>query len=84
MTAARRTANGTTHCLTSGIHQGEPGQAPHRLEVSARRKLRVQMVETSTVEILQLLDDIRAHIEKFIALDAAIKAELATAREKPK
>jgi hypothetical protein len=61
----------------------EKDQTPLRIEVTARKKLRLKMVPVSTEELLSLTKSIRAHAERFLKLNEAIKAEIASLPETP-
>lgn len=54
----------------------EQGQTPERMEVTARRILRSQMVPVSTDDILKLVADIRAHIFNLLEIDDQIRSEI--------
>jgi hypothetical protein len=60
----------------------EKDQIPHRIEITARKKLRLELVPVSTKDLLSLTKSIRAHIERFITLNDAVKAEIAALPEK--
>ncbi|MGH7109902.1 MAG: hypothetical protein ACREFK_05685 [Stellaceae bacterium] len=53
-------------------------KTPHRLEVTARRILRNQLVPTATESVLQLMQDIHDHAKKFLSLHDEIMASINT------
>lgn len=59
------------------------GQLPQRMEVTARKKLRSQMVPVSTLDILALDENIRAHIIRFLNLHGKVKSEIGASSETP-
>ena len=56
---------------------------PRRLEITARKKLKVEFRTVPTSEVNKLVGDIIAHAENFIALDDQILAELAASPPTP-
>ena len=60
----------------------EDGIPPQRLEISARKKLRSQMVTASTDEIIELSAHILTRLNELLALHDAVKADIAASRHK--
>jgi hypothetical protein len=55
----------------------------HRLEATARKRLRLQFVPMTTAEVVALADKILAHGKRFLTLTEEVDAELLALHEKP-
>jgi hypothetical protein len=59
------------------IHDSWAGiGGPHRLEATARKKLKFEFVEAPTEQVLELSHKIHTHNERFYELNEEIRAEL--------
>jgi len=50
--------------------------SPHRLEISARKKLRSELVNVPSKNVAKLAIAIERHITRFLKIDARVKAEV--------
>jgi hypothetical protein len=56
---------------------------PHRLQATAKKKLRLEFIDTPTEDVVKISQRITDHNARFDQLEAEVTAEVATLRDKP-